>query len=109
MGKWLYAVYTLCQSPELEKEFNVWYDKIHIPDILKIPGFIHATRYKIRGPVEGQGNYLSLYEIETEDIDKTMAVEHDVVTKLGEQGRMSDVAVVVSRALYQKISDISPK
>lgn len=107
MQKWVYAVYTVCQSPGREKEFHEWYDKIHIPDILKTPGFRRATRYEIKNPAEGQGKYLALYEIETEDIDKTMALLRDAVAKLREQGRMSDVGPVLSRALYRQISDIS--
>jgi hypothetical protein len=107
MEKWVYAVHSVCQSPGREKEFHEWYDKIHIPDILKIPGFRRTTRYDIREPAEGQGKYLALYKIETEDIDKTMALLRGAVAKLREQGRISDVATVVARSLYRQISDIN--
>ena len=105
MEKWVYAVYSVCQSPGREKEFHDWYNKIHIPDILKIPGFKRANRYEIKEPPEEQGKYLALYSIETEDINKTMALLQDTIPKLRDQGRMSDAATVVSRTLYRQIFD----
>ena len=106
MEKWVFAVYTDCQSPNREKEFNDWYDKTHIPDILKIPGFIHATRYETDKPAEGQVKYFALYEIETEDINQTMALLQDTIAKLGEQGRLSDAVSVKSTAFYRQRTPI---
>ncbi len=107
MEKWIYAVSSACQSPGREKEFHDWYNKIHIPDILKIPGFKHASRYEIKDTAEGQGKYLALYGIETEDINKTMALLKDTIAKLREQGRISDAATIVSRTLYRQIFEMT--
>lgn len=51
-------------TPKKEKEFNDWYNKIHLLDALKIPGYISGHRYKER---EGK-NYLTIYRIENEAI-----------------------------------------
>ena len=105
MEKWVYLVHTNCLDPSREKEFNEWYDETHLPDILETPGFTRATRYENREPAEGQGKFLALYEVETEDIDQTMAAHQANMAKKREQGRMTELVSVVSRALYEQISD----
>ena len=30
-----------------DDEFNDWYDNVHIPDLLAIPGMLSAQRYKL--------------------------------------------------------------
>jgi heme-degrading monooxygenase HmoA len=46
--------------PELEPEFNRWYDEEHIPELLRIPGMLSARR--LRTPGEPR-TYLALYEM----------------------------------------------
>ncbi|KAI0094342.1 hypothetical protein BDY19DRAFT_912317 [Irpex rosettiformis] len=44
-------------KPELEEEFNKWYDEDHIPKIATIPGWVRSRRFVLkdwtRGGVEG--------------------------------------------------------
>ena len=46
--------------PELEAEFNDWYETEHIPVRLALSGFTAAVRYRERGT---QRKYLAVYEI----------------------------------------------
>lgn len=52
-----------------EDEYNHWYSKRHIFDLVAIPGVIAARRYKLRDPSTqaDAGNYLAVYELS--DID----------------------------------------
>ena len=50
------------------------------------------------------GKYLALYEIETEDIDKTMANLLKAVRDIMEAGRMSPLLETVSMAVYKQAS-----
>ena len=50
--------------PEIEAEFNDWYDTEHLPERLAIPGFISALRWQADLP-PGQGRYLATYELES--------------------------------------------
>lgn len=61
-------------APGKDAEFNAWYDNRHVQDVLAIPGFLGAQRFKLT-PGSGQTNwsYLALYDIETDDPAKTMA------------------------------------
>ena len=73
MEKWLLIVETNCKDEKRESEFNDWYDNIHIPDVVNdTPGFKNATRYLIRDPKRSKGKYRAIYEIETNDIQKSM-------------------------------------
>src|SRR5262245_15030796 len=49
----------MAPGPELEAEFNAWYDEDHIPLRMPCPGFIIACRYK----AADAANYLAVYEL----------------------------------------------
>jgi hypothetical protein len=68
--------------------FNDWYDDVHIPDLLRVPGIVSARRFEL-APVqmtseEGQMKvvstgdasldyrYLALYAIETDDLEAVL-------------------------------------
>ena len=74
MAKWLLVVETNSADAAREAEFNAWYDKIHLPDVLETPSFIKATRYEDTKPLEGKAKFLATYEIEADDIDEAMKV-----------------------------------
>jgi hypothetical protein len=48
-----------------EAEFNDWYSNQHLADVLKVPGFSSAQRFKL-GLVDSnmQWTYLAIYEFE---------------------------------------------
>jgi hypothetical protein len=59
-----------------DDEFNAWYDA-HLGEILSIPGFVSAQRYRLEPVVADAGEpvtyrYLSVYEIEG-DPDELLA------------------------------------
>jgi hypothetical protein len=51
-------------APEVEAEFNEWYDKEHIPALAAVPGVLCARRFR------GTGNrkYVALYHLEHPDV-----------------------------------------
>src|SRR4029453_10549157 len=52
-------------APELEAEFNEWYDKEHIPALAAVPGVLAARRF--RGMV-GNRKYVALYSPPPPDV-----------------------------------------
>jgi len=60
MGKYLFIV-EVSVDPEKEEEWNLWYDKIHLPEIEDCPGFIKGSRY-ISESDDGN-HYITVYEI----------------------------------------------
>ncbi len=60
-----------------EDEFNKWYNGQHIPDVLNVPGFVCAQRFRLAdvqmgGERSRTHKYLALYEIETDDLAGTL-------------------------------------
>lgn len=55
-----------------EGEYNRWYDEVHVVDVLRIPGFVGCTRYRLAdaqfGPVDTPGRYVALYEVDVDDL-----------------------------------------
>jgi hypothetical protein len=47
--------------PEVDAEFNDWYNTIYVPNYEKVPGVIRGRRYRA---VTGAPTYLTLYEFE---------------------------------------------
>ena len=75
MPKGIMVVQSRPVSADREDEYNEWYSSVHIPEILAVPGFTAARRYKVigaDGPV-----YVAVYDIEADDI--TAPVEEDSV------------------------------
>jgi hypothetical protein len=103
MERWLLTVEANCSDPSREEEFNDWYDTVHVPDILETPGFVRAIRYENTNPAEGQGKYVAMYEIETDDLARTLAEFDEIVNARAKQGRMSELVVAVGGGLYRQV------
>lgn len=59
----------------MDEEFNTWYDKVHEPELLSVPGFAKAQRAMISetqlAPTDegaAQSKYLAIFEIQTSDL-----------------------------------------
>lgn len=103
MERWLLTVESNCCDPSRDNEFNDWYDNVHLPDILETPGFLRAVRYENTSPAEGQGRFLAMYEIETDDLASTLAKFDEIVNARAKQGRMSDLVIAVGGGLYRQV------
>ena len=57
-------------APEVEREFNDWYNSEHIPQLLGVPGFLSGRRYQA---VEGEPRYLALYDLTDAEVLKSDA------------------------------------
>jgi len=53
--------------PEMDEEFNAWYDTEHLPERLAITGFRSAKRW-VADVAPGRGKYLATYELDTADV-----------------------------------------
>lgn len=57
-----------------EDEYNTWYQDVHLRELVALPGFKSARRFRhARSLAEGEVYpYMSIYEIETDDIDAVL-------------------------------------
>ncbi len=62
-------------TPGREEEYNAWYQDTHLGDLVALDGIHSARRFRFaRSLKEGDAHaYMSIYEIETDDIDAVLA------------------------------------
>jgi len=55
-------------DPSREAEFNQWYNEVHVPELLSLPGFLRAWRVQVAQDPRALGEpgqtYIAVYEIE---------------------------------------------
>ena len=90
MDKWIIMVESHVTDPSREKEAEDWYRNIHMPDLMTTPGYISAKRYAMREMRNGRGKFVAVYEVETDDIDKTLKIRDEYIAKEKEAGRTSN-------------------
>ncbi|NMH98228.1 DUF4286 family protein [Pseudonocardia acidicola] len=59
-----------------DAEFNEWYDTVHLPDVLKVDGFVAAQRYRAEPSVHGElpeFPYLAIYQVEADSLPDALA------------------------------------
>lgn len=56
--------------PEVDAEFNAWYNTIYVPNYEKVPGVIRGRRYRA---VTGTPTYLTFYEFEHAKVSESDA------------------------------------
>jgi len=76
MAKHLFMIVTEPPSPEEEAAFEAWYVGQHMPDVLAVPGFTAAQRFRMMPDPALPGapaKFLTIYEMETDDRAAVMA------------------------------------
>lgn len=64
--------------PGREAEYNEWYDRVHLKEVLEVEGFVAAQRFEIAlsqiGDAGGDApsRYLAIYEIEADDLEAAL-------------------------------------
>ena len=115
MGKSIWVVTTRCTDPSREEEFNRWYDEVHLPDLLKVPGLVAAQRYRFHGhtpmfpPPEGapEPTYVAIYEFESDgpppDPQAIIAMLQTAVPDIAD--RTIDYIEVVSATMFTALGE----
>lgn len=95
-AKYLYVV-RMDVDPEVEAQFNAWYNDEHVPALLEVPGVTGASRY---AAIEGSPKYVAIYEMET----PTVRASDTWKTAVMETPRPPGVTPKnVTRNLYKRI------
>lgn len=85
MNKYILVAQSACK-PGMEAEYDDWYENVHRPDMLRIPGVKSCRRYDFEMAMFGPegGPCLAIYEVEAEDIASVVAA----MNKAGAEGAM---------------------
>jgi hypothetical protein len=57
-------------TPGMEDEFERWYRERHLPDVLDVPGFVSAQRFRLADAGSGELSgfeFLAIYDVESDD------------------------------------------
>ena len=108
---WLMMVSTRATDTTRDAQFNEWYDRIDIPDVLEVPGYKRARRgQRIESrqfPRVGSADdntYVSLYDILTPNIDRTMVDMLMASRKMEVTGRSTDLLKVTERLYFRQLA-----
>jgi len=75
MTRYVYMIMTAPKEGQ-EAAFNTFYEQQHIPDVLRVPGFVGCRRLRLSSELpssEGAAPYVALYDIETDDLPGAIA------------------------------------
>lgn len=71
-------------SPEADAAYNDWYDNVHVPDVLAVPGYVSAVRYKAFPswcPIPQK--YLTIYDLEVDDVAHVQRISDEHMRRIG--------------------------
>lgn len=74
MERGLMLVFSNVTDASRVREFNRWYDEVHVREVLQVPGVVAATRYELDEDQMMPGDdgfgrrFLVVYELEAEDL-----------------------------------------
>src|SRR5258706_1393826 len=76
MAKYTFIVLSNPTTPAQEEEYNDWYNRVHLPDVLNVPGFVAAQRFRLADTQFDKNpshKYLAKYELETDNLETLLA------------------------------------
>ena len=87
-----------------EAEYNSWYNNVHMPEVLNVPGFSSAQRFKVQIPMVGEmpGRYLALYQMDADSPE----LDRAAVTIVG---RIANVLKVGAQLNFQRVFLENPR
>jgi len=105
MGKWLILVEVNCTDPDRVQELHDWYEKTHIPDLLQLPAIVRVTRYENVTPGDVRSKFLTLLEVEADDVWQVTTALQEDSARAEKEGRRTELLQIVAGAVYQQLSD----
>jgi hypothetical protein len=91
-----------------EGEYSRWYNEVHIPEILSVPGIVSARRFRIQvanAPGSPVWKYLALYEVETDNIGDTLKALGKATSAIVEELDQSVSGTIVGKEIFSLRDD----
>ena len=92
-----------CSDPSREKEFNYWYNHVHVPDVTGLAPLSSCIRFVNTDERSTAGKYVTTYEIHREDLSGVLAAIEPTSARLREMGRQCDLQQMVVRATFKRL------
>src|SRR5262245_33215275 len=98
-GRGIFMVYVDIDAQHAQ-EFNDWYNKEHLPELLSVPGILSAARYEA---IKGAPQYLACYELESVAVMQTPAFTSRPRTPWGQKVSPSVIGKNLTRIVGEQI------
>ena len=82
--------YVMTNDPAHIDEWNTWLDDVHVPDMIASGAFVNARRWHRLNPPRYAANYLTVYDVELDDLGKAVHLSGMVMPELLRTGRMNE-------------------
>jgi len=104
--KGVFVVQSSAVDAAHEPAYDDWYRNEHIPQVLEVPGFVGARRFRVVDGAADAHTFLTIYEIDSDDVRAPLR-ELFRRTQSGAIGIPEDVrsARLPTTALYELIGD----
>jgi hypothetical protein len=91
-----------------EAEYNTWYDTQHLRDVVAVPGFVSAQRFKLKECYGGEfrERYLAVYELDSEDHAASM---RELLGRAGSSGMVLSEALDSGRTEFAVFEELTPR
>lgn len=98
MPRYKLIAFTAPVSKEREREYNEWYQSVHLRQVVAIDGMRSAQRFRLAVNVgeEEAAPYLAIYDIETDSIE---AVMNEISSRAGTEHMFISDAMAAPRAV----------
>ena len=80
--------YVMTNDPSRSDEWNAWLDDVHVPDMIASGAFVNARRWHRLDPARYGANYLTVYDVELDDLNQAVKLSGMVMPDLLRAGRM---------------------
>jgi hypothetical protein len=80
--------YVMTNDPNHEDDWNHWLDNVHVPDMIESGAFVNASRWHRIDPARWGADYLTVYDVELDDLSEAVGKSGAVMPGLLAAGRM---------------------
>jgi len=96
--------------PGADADYHDWYDRVHLPDVLSVPGFTAARRYAAVPSMHGElptQRYLAVYDIEADDLGLAQKALSAAAATMELSPAFDRASMAIST--YELISEATPQ
>jgi hypothetical protein len=90
-----------CADPARRQEFNDWYNRTHLNDVVASGWATHALRYQRADGTEEPGDHLAIYELVGSDLDAALAIMARAGQQWVQEGRIHPSLKSVGRGNWR--------
>jgi hypothetical protein len=107
-SRWVNLIEMNC-DPKREDEFVDWFTNVYLPQMTETEGVVEAVGYVHREFRDGRGKYLTVFQIDSDDLDRTISRFEQWHQKvLADDPRAETARMMWDGLLFKKIMDHFP-